>query len=155
VQTNIERWWTNRDEELAILARMVRGALPQRILAIRASAGYGKSWLIDRMQDWCAQEGIPCARMDFDRSREGATLSAELILEKTVERLRQTVPIEQEMVMRLIVDWRGGAAQIAVAEEAEFKETGWYGDVANIIGSLGVAVILDISGHAPCDFAAK
>jgi hypothetical protein len=23
------------------------------------------------------------------------------------------------------------------------------------IGSLGVAVILDISGHAPCDFAAK
>jgi hypothetical protein len=22
-------------------------------------------------------------------------------------------------------------------------------------GSLGVAVILDISGHAPCDFAAK
>jgi hypothetical protein len=24
-----------------------------------------------------------------------------------------------------------------------------------IYGSLGVAVILDISGHAPCDFAAK
>jgi hypothetical protein len=25
----------------------------------------------------------------------------------------------------------------------------------NFLGSLGVAVILDISGHAPCDFAAK
>jgi hypothetical protein len=27
--------------------------------------------------------------------------------------------------------------------------------LTNKIGSLGVAVILDISGHAPCDFAAK
>jgi len=135
VQTNIERWWTNREEELATLAQMVRGEIPQRVFAIRANAGYGKSWLIDRMEDWCHQQGIPCMRMDFDRSREGVTVSAEVALEKAVESLHGTVAIERETVVRLIVDWRAGTAPgtVEVGGRAEFKETMWYGDIAGFI----------------------
>jgi len=133
VQTNIERWWTNREEELAILARMVRGEMPQRVFVIRANAGHGKSWLLDRMKDWCRQQSIPCTLMDFDHIREGGTLSAEVALEKAVESLQGMVAIERETVVRLIVEWRGGTVPVTVGEKSEFKETMWYGDIAGFI----------------------
>ena len=40
------------------------------------------------------------------------------------------------------VDWSGDSGLKFAAASSQY-------------GSLGVAVILDISGHAPCDFAAK
>lgn len=135
MQTSIERWWTNREDELNILAQIVRGERQERVFVIRAGAGYGKSWLIDRIEDWCRREGVPCTRMDFDKSREGMALSAEVVLEKAVETLRAPgmTAVERETVVRLIAEWRGGGASVSVAEEAKFKETGWYGDVANFI----------------------
>jgi hypothetical protein len=130
--TRIQRLFTNRDDEIALFMRMVRREIPQRILAIEAGPGYGKSWLLDRLAAECRKAGAPCARFDFDATREGETLSPVLILEKASEPLGLLPPSDLEAFGRLLRELTPGPASVQVGAGATISGSR-FGDIANLI----------------------
>lgn len=130
--TRIERLFTNRDAEITLFMRMVRRETPQRILAIEAGGGYGKSWLMDRLAAACQTAGAPCVRLDFDAAREGGSLSPELILEKASEPLGLLPARDLEMFGRLLRELTAGPASVQVAAGATISGSR-FGDIANLI----------------------
>jgi hypothetical protein len=130
--TRIERLFTNREPQIELFMRMVRREIPQRILAIEAGAGYGKSWLLDRYAAECRKAGVPCARFDFDAAREGEPLSPTLILEKASEPLGLLPASDLEAFGRLLREMTGGPASVEVGARAAISQS-HFGDIANLI----------------------
>lgn len=130
--SKIERLFTDRESELNLFAQMVRREIPQRVLAIEAASGYGKSWLIDRYEAWCRDEHVPCVRLDFDAAREGGPLSPEIILEKAGEAMGLMPASDLETFARLLKEATGGPASVDVGSGAVISGAR-FGDIANII----------------------
>ncbi len=130
--SRIERLFTNRGDEIELFAQIARRKLSQRVLAIQAPEGYGKTWLIDRYEAWCKAEGVPCVRMDFDASREGGPLSPEYILEKAGEIMGVMPVSDLAAFARLLKDMAGRPAQVDVGTGAVISGSR-FGDIANII----------------------
>jgi len=132
VISKIERLFTDREDEIKLLAQMVRREIPQRVLAIQAPSGHGKSWLIDRYEAWCKDEHVPCVCLDFDPIREGGPLSPEIILEKAGEAMGVMPASDLEAFARLFKEMSGGSARVEVGSEAVITTT-QFGDIANLI----------------------
>lgn len=130
--SRIERLFTNREDEIELFAQIVRRERPQRVLAIQAPEGYGKTWLIDRYEAWCKTEHVPCVRLDFDASREGGPLSPEIILEKAGEMMGMMPVSDLEALARLLKDMGGRPAQVEVGTGAVISGSR-FGDIANVI----------------------
>jgi hypothetical protein len=132
VTSKIERLFTDREPELALFAKIVRGEIPKRVLAIQAPGGIGKSWLMDRYAAWCKDERVPCVRLDFDPVREGGPLSPEIILEKAGEAMGIMPASDLEAFARLFKEMSGGSARVDVGSDAVISGA-HFGDIGNII----------------------
>jgi hypothetical protein len=132
VTSKIERLFTNREDEIKLFMQMVRREIPQRVLAIQAPGGIGKSWLIDRYEAWCKHEHVPCARLDFDAAREGGPLSPEIILEKAGEAMGLMPASDLEAFARLLREMTGSPARVDVGSGAVISSA-QFGDIANLI----------------------
>jgi hypothetical protein len=132
VTSKIERLFTNREDEIKLFMQMVRREIPQRVLAIQAPGGIGKSWLIDRYEDWCETEHVPCARLDFDATREGEPLSPEIILEKAGEAMSTMPASDPEAITKLLDEMPSGSARVDVGSGAVMSGV-QFGDIANVI----------------------
>lgn len=130
--SRIEQWFTNREYQMVLFAQMVRREIPQRILAIEAPSGHGKSWLTDRYENWCRHEGVPCVRLDFDPVREGGLLSPEYILAKAGDAMGEMPVSDQETLIHLHIEIAGGPASVSVGESAVISGAR-FGDIANLI----------------------
>jgi len=132
VTSKIERLFADREDELALFAQMVRREIPQRVLAIEAASGHGKSWLIDQYEAWCKRERVLCVRLDFDAAREGGPLSPEIILEKAGEAMGMMPASDLETFARLFKEITGGSSSVSVGAEAVISGA-HFGDIANVI----------------------
>ena len=130
--SKIERLFTDREPELNLFAQMVNRKVPQRVLAIQAVGGIGKSWLIDRYEAWCRREHTPCVRLDFDATREGGPLSPEIILEKAGEAMGLMPASDLETFARLLKETTGGTANVDVGSGAVISGAR-FGDIGNVI----------------------
>jgi hypothetical protein len=132
VTSKVERLFTDREDEIASFVKMVRREIPQRVLAIEAAGGIGKSWLIDRYEAWCRDEYVPCVRLDFDATREGGPLSPEIILEKAGEAMGLMPASDLETFARLLKETTGGTANVDVGSGAVISGAR-FGDIGNVI----------------------
>ena len=130
--SKIERLFTDREREIELFAQMVRHEIPQRVLAIQATGGIGKSWLIDRYGDWCKREGVPCVLLDFDAAREGGPLSPEIILEKAGQAMRMMPASDPETLTRLLNEMTRSSSSVQVGESSVISGA-HFGDIANVI----------------------
>jgi tetratricopeptide (TPR) repeat protein len=133
VTSKIEREFTDREREIALFAQMVHREIPQRVLAIQAPGGIGKSWLIDRYEAWCKTERVPCVRLDFDPTREDGPLSPEIILEKAGEAMGLMPASDLETFARLLKEMTGGPASVQVGADAVISGGARFGDIGNVI----------------------
>ena len=58
-------WFVNRLKQLQGFQKMLRGETDKCIMAIRAPAEMGKSWLIQRMRQECGAANLPTLYIDF------------------------------------------------------------------------------------------
>ena len=58
-------WFVNRLKQLQGFQKMMRGETDKCIMAIRAPAEMGKSWLIQRMRQECGAANLPTLYIDF------------------------------------------------------------------------------------------
>jgi hypothetical protein len=58
-------WFVNRLKQLQGFQKMTRGETDKCIMAIRAPAEMGKSWLIQRMRQECGAANLPTLYIDF------------------------------------------------------------------------------------------
>jgi len=133
VTSKIEREFTDREREIALFVQMVHREISQRVLAIQAPGGIGKSWLIDRYEDLCRREHVPCVRLDFDAAREGEALSPEIILEKAGEAMGLMPASDLETFARLPKEMTGGPASVDVASGSVISGDARFGDIGNVI----------------------
>lgn len=69
-------WFVNRLKQLQGFQKMTRGETDKCIMAIRAPAEMGKSWLIQRMRQECGAANLPTLYIDFRDRRpyDGLTI---------------------------------------------------------------------------------
>jgi len=69
-------WFVNRLKQLQGFQKMLRGETDKCIMAIRAPAEMGKSWLIQRMRQECGAANLPTLYIDFRDRRpyDGLTI---------------------------------------------------------------------------------
>jgi hypothetical protein len=61
----------DRERELALFQRMLKGETDKRILCILDHREKGKTWLIWRLFHDCKESGVPVVLLDFHRDRSG------------------------------------------------------------------------------------
>lgn len=127
-----QREFTDRQDEMKLFMRMVRRKVPQRVLAIESPGGYGKSWLMDRYEEWSKRRHVLCVRLDFDARREGGPLSPEVILEKAGEVMGMMPASDLEAFARLFKEMTSGSASVSVGDHAAISGS-TFGDIGNVI----------------------
>jgi len=58
-------WFVNREKQFLGFQKLLAGETPKRVMLVQAPADMGKTWLIQRMQTHCLQNGIPAMQVSF------------------------------------------------------------------------------------------
>lgn len=73
------RHFVDRQREVSLFLNMLQESTPHRILGIIEGGKRGKSYLLWHFQDYCKDQNIPVALIDFDPNRSGLSTYLQVV----------------------------------------------------------------------------